>query len=229
MDETRKKIQVAILEDHQSIIDGYVFRLSQKPEIVIVDYINYGEGLVQMLDKHQIDLLILDVHVPTSSENRNPYPIIYTIPQLLQQYPKLNILVISMHDQATLINAVMDAGASGFILKDDIFTIQKLGEVVKIITEGGIFLSQRAYQQLYKKIPKEETPTPRQLEMLSLCAAYPNATTAELAHKLQIANSTALNLLSGIYVRLKVQTRTAAILEAQRLGLLPFIDRTTEI
>jgi two-component system nitrate/nitrite response regulator NarL len=219
-----KEIRVAILEDHQSIIDGYIHRLSQKPEIVIVDYIYYGVNLDWMLEKHPIDVLILDINVPTSADNDSPYPILYSISALLQQYPALNILVISMYDQSTLISAVMEAGASGYILKDDIATIQKLGEVVITIANGGIYLSQQAYQQLHRKIPNNELPSPRQLEILSLSAAHPSATTTELAKWLNITNSTARNLFSGAYVRLKVQNRTEAILKARRLGLLTSIE-----
>jgi two-component system nitrate/nitrite response regulator NarL len=224
-----KEIRVAILEDHQSIIDGYLHRLSQTPEIVVVDYIFYGVNLELMLAKHAIDVLILDIHVPTSAENKNPYPILYSISNLLEKYPALSILVISMHDQPTLISSVMDAGVSGYVLKDDIATIQRLGEVVITIAHGGIYLSKQAYQQLHRKIPKNELPSPRQLEILSLSAAYPSATTTELANRLNITNSTARNLFSGAYVRLGVQNRTEAILKARRMGLLTPIDELSEV
>jgi two-component system nitrate/nitrite response regulator NarL len=224
-----KEIRVAILEDHQSIIDGYIHRLSQKPEIVIVDYIYYGVNLGLMLAKHPIDVLILDINVPTSADNNSPYPILPSIPALLQQYPELNILVISMYDQPTLISAVMEAGASGYITKDDIIAIQTLGEVVITIAHGGIYLGKPAYRKLHRKIPKNELPSPRQLEILSLSAAHPSATTTELAKRLNISNSTARNLFSGAYVRLGVQNRTEAVSKARRMGLLIPINELPEV
>ena len=215
-----EKVRVAILDDHQSIIDGYIYRLSQKQEIEVVAFATFGVDLESMLVEHTIDVLLLDVQVPTSPNNPNPYPILHIIPKLLLQHPDLNILVISMHTQPTLINAVMAAGASGYILKDDFTTVQQLGEVVLAVAGGGIHLSQQAYQQLYRKIPKDKTPTPRQLEALSLCAAFPDATTTDLAEHLKVATSTARNLLSGAYIRLGVRNRAAAIMEARRLGLI---------
>lgn len=92
-----KKIRVAILDDHQSIVDGYVYRLEKDPQIEIVAMMGFGDELEPTLVKTPADVLLLDVNVPSSEENRNPYPILHSIPRLLQSHPDLNILVISMH------------------------------------------------------------------------------------------------------------------------------------
>ena len=125
-----------------------------------------------------------------------------------------------MHDQRTLIKSIMDAGASGYILKDDQATIKELGNVVITIAKGGIHLSQGAYQKLFRKPSENLVPTSRQLEVLSMCAAYPDATTAELANHLEIKSSTIRNLLSDAYLRLKVRNRGAAVTKARQLGLI---------
>ena len=170
-----KKIRVTILDDHQNIIDGYVFRLSANPQIEVAATINFGEELEPTLAEHPTDVLLLDVNVPTSAENPNPYPILHAIPKLLQTYAGLNILVISMYAERGLIRAVMEAGASGYILKDDQTTARDLGSVVLSVAGGGIYFSQKAHQLYSKHLSKEnELLTVRQLEALSLCAAYPN-------------------------------------------------------
>jgi DNA-binding NarL/FixJ family response regulator len=216
-------IRVAILENHQGIIDGYQFRLGASSDIQIVATATYGETLEPMLAQFPADVLLLDVHVPTSPDNLNPYPILYLIPRLLETYPNLVILVISMHNQRKLIEAVMAAGASGYVLKDDQAAIRDLASVIRSVASGGIHLSQSAYQQLTKGRDDygDKTLTPRQMEVLSLCAAYPDASTAELASKLFIANSTVRNLLSEAYLKLNVRTRSAAIAKAHQMGLLP--------
>ena len=156
----QNKIRVAILDDHQSIIDGYLLRLSPHPEIEIVDYRTFGVDLEFMLEENPIDVLLLDLHVPTAPGNKNPTSILEEIPSILEQYPDLTILVISMYNQSTLINAVMDAGASGYILKDDYTTIQDLGDVVVKVAAGEIYLSHQAHELLNRKIPKGEMPSP---------------------------------------------------------------------
>ena len=214
------KIRVSILDDHQSIIDGYLFRLKQNPKFEVVSTAMYGEELEALLAQYPTDILLLDVTVPTNKENANPYPILHLIPKLLELYPTLFILVISMHNTPSLIKAVMEAGASGYILKDDTTTLRELPSVLLTIMGGGIYLSQQAYQQIYKRVPKDVTLTTRQLEVLALCAAYPDASTAELAQRLGVANSTVRNLLSGAYIRLDVHSRAAAIAKAQQMGII---------
>jgi len=217
-----QNIRVTILDDHQNTIDGYVYRLNGHPKIEVVSTIAYGEELEPTLKKYPSDVLLLDVSVPTGPDNPNPYPILYIIPKLLQLYPDLNILVISMHAERGLIRAVMEAGASGYILKDDQSTARDLGSVVLSVAGGGIYFSQKAHE-LYKKNQLKENDeifTNRQREALSLCTAYPNNTTAELARKMLVSNSTVRNLLSSAYVRLGVHTRAAAIARARQLGLI---------
>ncbi|MCI0398697.1 MAG: hypothetical protein L0322_27725, partial [Chloroflexi bacterium] len=89
-----QKIRVAILDDHQSIIDGYIYRLSSAAEIEVVATAFYGRELEPMLAARPVDVLLLDVNVPTAPDNPNPYPILYEIPKLLQRYPNMNVLVI---------------------------------------------------------------------------------------------------------------------------------------
>jgi len=216
-----KTVRVTILDDHQSIVDGYRYRLGQFPGVEVVATIMLGEELEPTLEEHPTDVLLLDVNVPTSQENPNPYPILHTIPKLLQSYPNLNILVISMYAERGLIRAVMEAGASGYILKDDQATARDLASVVLSVAGGGIYFSQKAHEIYSTHLSRENMLlTTRQLEALSLCGAYPNSTTAELAVKMSVSNSTVRNLLSAAYLKLNVSNRAAAIARAQQMGLI---------
>lgn len=217
------KIKVAILDDHQGIIDGYLYRLSDAPDIEVIATLTYGERLEPAMVQKPADVLLLDVQVPTSPANSNPYPILYLIPRLLQNYPDLAVLVITMHAQRTLIRAVMEAGANGYVLKDDQATIRELAAVIRSVAGGGIHMSQYAYQQLLKRDSGElglSALTSRQIEALSLYAAYPDASTAEIADRMNIANSTLRNLLSGAYLRLDVRNRAAAVAKARQMGII---------
>ena len=214
------KIRVAILDDHQSIVDGYIYRLSQSADVEVVGTAGFGEHLEHLLSKTRVDVLILDIEVPTSPGNSNPYPILYEIPIIIEKYPDLYVLVISVHDQASLIRNIMEMGASGYILKNDYASIKELAKVVTAVAQGNIHFSKQAYQQFVKKVCEDGTLTPRQLQVLSLCAAFPDATTGELARQLGIANSTIRNLLSEAYVRLEVRNRAAAVAKARQTGLI---------
>jgi DNA-binding NarL/FixJ family response regulator len=217
-----EKVRVAILDDHQSIIDGYIYRLSSTPEIEVVATATYGEELEPTLSKHRTDVLLLDLSVRTSPDNPNPFPILHTIPKVLQKHPNLSVLVISMFSEPGLMRALIEAGASGYILKDDQAAFRDLGNVVLSVSHGGIYFSKKAHS-LYMQsegLENGDLLTPRQMEVISLCAAYPDATTSDLAEMMTISNSTVRNLLSSVYLRLGVHSRTAAVEKAREKGLV---------
>src|SRR5688572_13950785 len=141
-----KKIRVTILDDHQSIIDGYLYRLNTFPQIEVVATATFGEELEAIISKHPTDVLLLDIYVPTSKDNSNPYPVLFTIPKLLDLYPGLSILVITMHVERSLIRSVMETGASGYLLKDDQTMIRDLGNVILSVASGAIVFSQQAHE-----------------------------------------------------------------------------------
>lgn len=229
MQKSISSIKIAILDDHQGILDGYSYRLQDAKDIEIIALMTYGEILDKILSANAIDLIILDVQVPISPSNHNPYPILFQIPKLINLYPKLKILVISMHTERTLIQAAMNAGAKGFILKDDNQVIKELPAIVRCIHSGGIFLSEFAYQQLtYDRDSKaSQLLTSRQIEALSLSSAYPDESTEEIAQKMNIAHSTFRNILSETYLRLEVSNKVAAIEKARQLGLITQIIQDT--
>jgi DNA-binding NarL/FixJ family response regulator len=217
-----EKVRVAVLDDHQSIVDGYIYRLSGTADIDVVATATYGEELEPLLLKHRVDVLLLDLSVRTSSENPNPFPILHVIPKLLQKHPDLSILVISMFAEPGLMRSLIEAGVSGYILKDDQAAFRELGNVVLSISHGGIYFSKKAHA-LYMQtdaLNGGDLLTPRQMEVLSLCAAYPDASTNELAQKMSISNSTVRNLLSSVYLRLGVHSRMSAVEKAREMGLV---------
>ena len=219
----QRKVRVGILDHHQSIINGYRFRLAQHPQIEVVGSASYADQLPHLL-RHgrKPDVLILAVGTPTSPGNPRPFPMPHVIRSLLQEHGGLNILVISMYAHQALVRAAVDAGASGYIHTEDGAILQDLASVILCVTEGGVFFSPRVRRALVDAdgLETKKRLTPRQLEAVSLCAAYPSETTAQIAHRMNVSHSTVRNLLSAAYVRLGVGNRAAAIEQARQLGLL---------
>jgi DNA-binding CsgD family transcriptional regulator len=84
-------------------------------------------------------------------------------------------------------------------------------------------MAQTLYHELLKRPTGQllgQKLAPRQLEVLSLCSAYPDSSTYELAVKMGVAHSTVRNLLSGAYLKLDVRNRTAAVVKARQMGLI---------
>lgn len=214
-------VKVAILDDHQSIIDGYIYRLSQIENIEVVATGRTGKDLEPMFAKAPPHVILMDINVPVSAENPTPYPILNIIPQLLKKHPDLIIVIISMHIERQLIKSVMDIGGSGYILKDDRAAIRNLGNIILSVVHGGIYFSEKIKNQIFSQSDEAPLLTARQLEVLSIFAADPSLTSAAVALNLNISNSTVRNLLSGAYMRLGVHNRAAAVAKAQHLNLIP--------
>ncbi|MFZ5880994.1 MAG: response regulator [Chloroflexota bacterium] len=218
-----EKIKVTIVDDHQGIIDGYMFRLQGHPQVEVAAACMYGDEIEPGLKTHPTDVLILDLNLPTSRSDPTPYPTLRVIPELLQRYPQLVILVISMRKERSLVRNALEAGATGYILKDDSNAILELGNIIVSIARGGIYMSAEVNQALLRGGEANEVKlSPRQLEALSLSAAYPNSTTWDIALKMEVKHATVRNLLSGAYLKLEVNNRAAAIEKGRALGLLPF-------
>ncbi len=220
-----QRLRVMVLEDHQGVIDGYRYRLDREADIEVVATAVYGEELESTLATNQpVHVLILDVNVPNSAEDKERYPILHAIPKMLRCYPDLKIITVSVYKQAALIKAIMDAGASGYILKDDRETHCILASVVRSVAAGGIHLSKEAYEQFMRKTAKKSHLSPRQEEILYLCASYPGWPSEEIGNELGLSGATVRNILSQIYAKLGVSNRSAAIDRAKEFGLIPPVD-----
>ncbi len=214
------KINISIMEDHQGIIDGYLYRLNNEKTLQIAGIARYGSELEPMLAATPTDVLILDMEVQISANNSSIFPIIQTIPKLIKKYPEMTILVISMYSQIVLIERLVELGVSGYIFKSDSGAIQDLAQIIEKLQQGETYFSQGIIPKLrsLKKKSNSSLLSPRQVEALSLCVSYPDETSDHLASRLGVSNSTFRNTLSSAYDRLGVHTRRAAIEYLKKVG-----------
>ncbi len=217
----RQTITIGILEDHIATAMGLKAQLDLNPRLSVVWMAQYYQAVAENLRKHPTNLLILDIGLPNSPEETEPYPIFHVIPELLRTYPEIKILVVSMHSRPALFKAIKDTGASGYILKHDGESFNRLDEILLDIYENdSIHYSPEVLKVLTES---EELPrlTNRQTQILSLIRSKPGISNVQLAEVLVVAPSTVRNHLSDIYLKLGVSNRTSAIIKAQKLGLLP--------
>lgn len=214
-------IKISIIDDHQGIIDGYKFRLQNVEDIEIIDVAMDGEELESMLATHpEIDVLIMDINVPVSARSKNFFPILQLVPKILEDHPNIRVLIISMLSELNLIKELVDAGISGYVVKDDVESIRALSSILRKINRGELYFSESIKGKLQDFV-NQFGLTNRQLEILSVCAAYPDLTSEQVAEMIDIASSSLRTTLSAIYSRLNVRSKAAAIFKAKDLGLIP--------
>jgi DNA-binding NarL/FixJ family response regulator len=218
-------IHVAIVDDFPLILQGYEQNLASAPHIKIIGTALRGDELMPLLEKDHVDLLILDIKVPISKENKRVYPIFHVIPQVLNNYPNISVVVATMFSDPSLIKAVVATGVSGYILKDDLYVVKELGSIItSIVRHNGRYWSPDVLRVLerdqQRKAEKSPRLTPQQLQAISLCDSYPEKSTAELAALMHITGNTFRNHLTDAYLRLGVNKRGAAVIKARELGLI---------
>jgi DNA-binding NarL/FixJ family response regulator len=217
-------VGVAILDDHQAILDGCRYRLSGAPDIRVVATAAYWSEMESLLAARDCDVLLMDINVPASPDNPLPFPILSVIVRLGAHYPELAIVIFSMSAEPAFVRAAIQAGAGGYILKEDATAMQQLAAVVRAVAAGDAYLSDKAQHCLQAATDEAVHLTRRQLQLLSLLAFNPDLKLEVLAEECNVAASTVRNLLSDAYRRLGVTNRGSAILRMRQLGLATAID-----
>lgn len=212
-------VKVAILEDHQSIVDGYMMRLQGVSGIEVVGIAANSEDLDFLLRSGvQIDVLLMDVQVPASSTNRALIPFLTYVPEILKKNPNMRILVISVISQGRFVKAAIESGASGYVFKSDSESIYRLPAIIKTIASGGRFISED--EQLGSGVSMDGYGlTNRQMEVLLFSASHPDMSNEQMALQMGIAHSTFRNLLSEAYQKLDVHSKAAAIERVRSMGM----------
>lgn len=220
-----QNIRVSILDDHMGIINGYRYQLDPIDDIDIVAVATNADELMLMLNQFPADILILDIYVPNNETDDDPYPIFHDIPQIQQLFPDLSILIVSAFSEYSLIKAITETGINGYILKDDLNSIQNVDSIIRDIFSGKTVYSAKVQEKLVNTHPQL---TPRQREILSVLAADPNRTLTDVAIKLGLASSTVRNTLHDTYQRLEVSNRLAAVNKAREMGIItPYLPSIT--
>lgn len=214
-----KRIRVIFLDRYQLIIDGYSFRLQSNPHIEIIGSYLTGETLLADLSNLDFDILICDIDVPVSECNKNPFSILNFLDKFSSIKPEVKVLVISYVDFSQQVRSLIQKGIFGYILKDDHQAIKKLDRIIELVCGGGTFFSKEVQNRLVEQ-NLDEFLTGRQFEILMLCASQPDEDTRTLANLLEISDSTFRNILSQIYKKLDVRTKTAAIIKARQMGII---------
>ncbi len=199
---------VALVDDHRLFREGLATILSAVPTIRVVAH---GERPSDVLDSPEsaaIDVLLLDVELDGP-------PARTTIATVRRTHPHISIVVLTMHRDAVLRRALLDAGAVDFVTKDT--PSRELVERIVRATRAGA--SPVTFPVDLVTDARAGSPlSDREVEVLGLVAAA--RSNAEIAAELGLAVGTVKRHVYNVYRKLDVGTRVGAITAAKRLGLL---------
>ena len=215
-------ITVAIVDDHPIVRAGMRSVLELADDIIVVADGGSGNEALQLVEEHAPDVLVLDINLPDQSG-------IDVTRQLRSQDLSTAILILTAHDDSQAIFELLENGAIGYVLKDE--ALETLASAVRAAASGKSWLSptvasqvvQRAVTQRTNRGPNipvsstDEELTPREQQILSLLGEGLDNTA--IAERLIVTKRTVQNHISNIYGKLRVTSRTEAMLYAIRHGL----------
>ena len=198
--------------------------IKREPSLVLCSAVGTVREARQFLAQSPIDLLLTDLGLPDGSG-------ISVIRECRQRRPRADILVVSMSSEEEQVLACIDAGAVGYVLKESVH-LNILNAIVDLRAGGSPISPMIARKVLTRMrcgssvIGKHVTSevgagmlTKRECSILDSIAR--GGSYAKVADALGLSIGTVQTHIKHIYAKLGVHSRTEAILEAQRLGLIP--------
>lgn len=144
-------IRVAIVDDHQLIIDGVLALLSEAKHIHVVLATTSPVEIINRLNSVKVDVLITDILMPEMNGDA-------LAKAVKAKFPAIKILVLSMSGQGAMINDMInDADVCGYALKN-IGKEELIGGIEKIAA-GGIFFGEEVLQELDKYCAQKKAAT----------------------------------------------------------------------
>jgi DNA-binding NarL/FixJ family response regulator len=225
--------RVLIVEDEPEFLRRFSGAVLRDPALHLVGAVATGEGGKTMLDLHAPDVLLVDLGLPDING-------VEVIRHAAAHHPDCDVLVVTMFgDDAHVVESI-EAGATGYLLKDA--SPERVAASIHELRDGGAPISPGIARRILMRLrltvrpepvvapalqqaPSEPPPdtrasplTPRETELLRLTAK--GLTFDSIGELLEISPHTVVSHVKKIYRKLAVHSRSEAVYEASQLGLL---------
>jgi DNA-binding NarL/FixJ family response regulator len=223
-------IRVLIVDDQRLLCEGFRKLIEMEPNLAVVGMAGDGEEALAVTERLTAaqtppDVVLMDVRMPRLDG-------IAATRMMRERWPSTRIVILTTFDDRELIYSGLQAGASGYVLKD--ITAEQLAATIRAVAQGQVLLHPDVAGEVFGS-SKEAAASPpevaglvgihdlsqlteREREVLALLAR--GASNREISETLYIAGGTVKNHLSNILSKLGVRDRTQAALKARELGLL---------
>jgi two-component system, NarL family, response regulator NreC len=202
---------IVIADDHSVVRSGLRMLLDAEPDLEVVAEAGDIDGARRYVRGHKPAVLILDLNMPGE-------PSLPAIPELREEFPDTQIVVLTMQDDPAFAREAMRAGALGYVLKEA--ADAELVEAVREAAGGSTYLHPRLGAQLAAEPVRDSRNelTDREREVLKLIAL--GHTNSEVASQLYLSVRTVESHRAHIQQKLRLQTRAELVRYALDNGLI---------
>lgn len=204
-------IRLLIADDHPVVRTGLHGMLTSQPDFVLVGQASTGLEAVELVAQLQPDVVLMDLQMPGMDG-------VTAIKQISAQYPHARVLVLTTFDSDADIWRAIDAGATGYLLKD--VPRDELYRAIRAAARGEALLAPAIAARVMNRMraPGQEALRAREIEVLALVAQ--GANNKQIGRSLHISEATVKSHLVHIFGKLGVADRTAAVTVATQRGIL---------
>ena len=141
------RISLVIADDHEIFRDGLALMLGKQETVLLAGQAGDGQELVRLVEETHPDMVLTDIKMPRLDG-------IAAARLLLQRYPGLKIIALSMFEEEDLIVEMLEAGARGYLLKNA--DKQEIMEAILTVEEGNIFYCKHTTARLASLIVRSK-------------------------------------------------------------------------
>jgi DNA-binding NarL/FixJ family response regulator len=204
-------LRIIVADDHTVMRSGLVALLAAEPTLDIVGEAEDGREAVSLVERLEPDVALLDLRMPVLDG-------VGATARIAAGLRRTRVLILTTYDTDTEIERAVEAGATGYLLKDA--TRPQLVEAIHAASRGETVLAPRVAQRLVAKMrsPAPVTLTAREVDVLA--AVADGLSNADIGRRLFIGEATVKTHLLRIFAKLDVSDRTRAVVVALHNGLL---------
>ncbi len=205
------KIRVLIVDDHPVVRAGMEGILAAQEDFEVVGEAADGREAIRLNKQLKPDVILMDLRMPEVDG-------VTAIKEINSQANPPHILVLTTYDSDADIVRAIEAGATGYLLKDT--PRQELFRAIRSVSKGESVLAPAVASRLMGRMraPAEENLSAREIEVLELVSK--GHSNKAVAKELHISTATVKTHLIHIYDKLGVSDRTAAVTAALEKGIL---------
>lgn len=209
-------IKFIIADDHQILRQGIISMLTSEEDLQCIGEASNGSELLNLLSSDHADVVLMDINMPFV-DGMDATKII------VEKYPLVRILALTMLEQGSFVKQMLRNGASGYLLKTA--AKEEVIHAMRTVHGGKRYLSQRATELLMDTVSKQSSSVPpdadltrREKEVLRLIAdGYPDS---EIAEKLHLQMSTVESHRKNVRHKLLARNSAEMVKIAMERGLI---------
>lgn len=203
------KISVLLVDDHSLVRRGFRRILEDEPDMEVAGEAGDGEEAVKLAKQLHPKVVLMDCALPHLSG-------LQATRQILEALPDTLILMLSMHEEETLVRQALDAGAKGYVLKNAVDL--ELGSAIRRVAAGETVLDARIAKTNSLKGERDYGLTQRELEILQFIVD--GKSNKEIATQLDLSANTVAAHRANMMDALGIHKTAELVVYAIRNGLV---------